>query len=152
MQKTWGLSEVNLLMAGWKMNFLKPVFMCCLHGLQTRKISRELMLSTSWVHINASICCLSSSVDLCCWSLCAPQYYLTWCCNNSSHWESITDAFCHCNHIGNNFMTLKTPEVASCSAKSGLHLWGANRPSLFTIDKGALQRWKYANSVSLSLN
>lgn len=50
------------------------------------------------------------------------QYYLTWCCNNSSQWESVTNALCHCNHVRNDIMPLKTPEVASCSPKSRLDL------------------------------
>lgn len=52
------------------------------------------------------------------------KYYLTWCCNNSSHWEAITNALCHCNHVRNDIMTLETPEVASCSPKSSLDLSG----------------------------
>lgn len=52
------------------------------------------------------------------------EYILTWCCNNSSHWESIANALCHCNHIRNNIVALETPKVASCSSKSSLDLPG----------------------------
>lgn len=52
------------------------------------------------------------------------EYILTWCGNNSSHWESIANALCHCNHIRNNIVALETPKVASCSSKSSLDLPG----------------------------
>lgn len=65
------------------------------------------------------ICFLSIQADLQ-----TLEYILTWCCNNSSHWESIANALCQCNHIRNNIVALETPKVASCSSKSSLDLPG----------------------------
>lgn len=59
--------------------------------------------------------------------------YLTWRCHNGSHWESITNALRHCNHIRNDVMTLESPEVASCSPKSSLDLSGCNKDDVFIL-------------------
>lgn len=54
---------------------------------------------------------------------------LTGCCNNSSHREAVTDALRHRDHIRNDIMTFKTPEMTSSSAKTSLDLSGAEHYS-----------------------
>lgn len=82
------------------------------------------------------------NVDVC--SCCTLPVELTRCCNNSSHGESISDAFSHCNNIRNDPVTLKAPHVAARPPESSLDLLGIE-PILLIIQKRHCREGSTAN-------
>lgn len=104
--------------------------------------SSDIDISCFCFHILRNVCCYNTS---------------TWCCNNSSHGESIADPFCHRHHIGNNVMALKTPEVTSCSPKSCLDLKNTAHGFMKVLQNGLpltaglTRRYQQIHAESLTL-